>query len=445
MSNRFRTSNVTLGIAYPDGRQPTRLEMDYNSTIINLTGTFVTPVELSAAIDDIDTIIGYYVPSSSFTSGTIISMISGNSDSRYILTGTTLGAIQNLSTSLNNVGGLFLSGLYRGTPYSLIISSSATRQLAVAGAGTAQANIRIADLNAQGGFVSYTSGSALTERYAIGKRSDDVFVISDPVATGDFLQYTSKVTSGTLTLNALTRFGINTTPSIVRFEIQTLSQSNDAVRFYSSNEGNNFWLNPSFGPGAFSPMAQRGDGGIIFYSGSGANTGSFIIAQFSPNAKGIRIDTSGNLGVNLAIPTHPLTVQGDLSSSGQAIFAGGYKMPLVNLSITSSLLSGTQSLRNNLYGVRVPWSGSIAGLSCVSSSVLPTGSLFLRAQINGGDVAGTVLTASTINPFSSFGRGIFTFSAGDIIGVAVNTQNFVQVTGSSAPFIGYFITMWAYM
>ncbi len=497
MSNRFRTSNVTLGVTYPDGRQPTRLETDYGTIFVNLTSSFsdyltssfVTPAELSAAIDDIDAVIGSYVPSSSFTSGTIISMITGNIDNRYILTSSiptrldvryfntasvtttldtryyttasvtttldtryiftasNLGVVQNLSTSFLLNGGLFISGLYRGTSYGLILSSSAFRQIVVAGAGTSQANIRMADINAQGGFVSFTSGAALTEKYSIGKRFDEIFVISDN-SNNDFFQYANRGSSGVISLNSNTRFGINSTPSSYKFEIQSLSQSNDGIHLYSATEGNRLLLNPSFGPGSFSPLMQRGDAGIIFYSGNLSERGAFTIAQWGSAAKGLRIENGGYVGINLISASSPLSVQGDLSSSGQAIFAGGYKVQVVSLSLTSSMLSGTQNLRSNLYGIRVPWSGSIAGLSAVASAVQPVGTMYLRAQIQGGDVAGTILTASSVgvntNPYTAYGRGIFTFSAGDILGVAINTQNFVQSTGTN-PFVGYFITMWAYM
>src|SRR5579859_4192209 len=143
--------------------------------------------------------------------------------------------------------------------------------------------------------------------------------------------------------------------------------------------------------------------------------------------------------------TGSLFVVGDFSSSGQGIFNTGYKSQVLQYLLSSSFLSGNTS-NNGFYGVVLPWSGSIAGMSLIALTAQPNAgsSLYVSARVNGVAVSPT-LTASSVlvNPYTQYSRGNFAFNSGGFIDFSVTSTNFRQA--AAAINLGYLLTIWAYI
>jgi len=66
------------------------------------------------------------------------------------------------------------------------------------------------------------------------------------------------------------------------------------------------YISSNWGSGSYNPYVQANDHGIIFHNGS-TETGQFVISQWSSIAKGLRINTSGNVAM-----ANNLTVTGEV-------------------------------------------------------------------------------------------------------------------------------------
>lgn len=124
---------------------------------------------------------------------------------------------------------------------------------------------------------------------------------------------------GSLGLN----IGFNS-PS-AKLEINTTS-SNDGIYLRNSTTGFLKMMPNTMAVGAFNPLTQAGDGGIIFGSTqqtSGSNTTfGFVLAPWHHSAFGMRMDTAGNIGINKATPTAPLDVNGNIKTTGFILSTG---------------------------------------------------------------------------------------------------------------------------
>lgn len=171
------------------------------------------------------------------------------------------------------------------------------------------------------------------------------------------------------------------------------------------------------------------------------------VAKFAGNQILLQ-SLTGTFSSSLILPDYAsfggmVFASSDLSSSGQAIFNTGYKMVLIQAAMTSSILVGTANV-TRMYGVNVPWSGSLAGICAANIGGAPGGTIYIKPNINSANIttANAVLTASN-NASLAYPRGQIGFGPGSNVAFSYSTVGYTQA--GSTPFVGMNITLWAYM
>lgn len=104
------------------------------------------------------------------------------------------------------------------------------------------------------------------------------------------------------------RVGIGTTSPTYKLHV-TGGSSNDTTPEFVIDGNGSMAFHNGLGQGSYNSIVQAGDMGIIFTDGT-QNTGEFVIAPWATGAKGLRIDSSGNVGINQGSPTFDLDVVG---------------------------------------------------------------------------------------------------------------------------------------
>jgi hypothetical protein len=138
-------------------------------------------------------------------------------------------------------------------------------------------------------------------------------------------------------------------------------------------DGTQWWsLNSNAAAGGYSPLVLSNDHALIYSNGT-ADTGGFTLAQWSNSARGIRIDSSGNVGIGTSSPAQKLDVNGTIKSSAM----------VVSGAVTAASFSGDGS---GLTGIS-SWTGNM------STAIYPT-----------------TVTNSSGTPMVNTGTGTFTFT-----------------------------------
>ena len=105
--------------------------------------------------------------------------------------------------------------------------------------------------------------------------------------------------------------GIGTNSPAALLDIAKPTQDSNTALSISGN--GNLWVNPNPVTGYCNPLVQAGDKAIIFNSGA-VDTGALVIGQWSTSAKGIRINSSGNIGIGVTNPNSKLEIRGSTAS-----------------------------------------------------------------------------------------------------------------------------------
>jgi hypothetical protein len=121
---------------------------------------------------------------------------------------------------------------------------------------------------------------------------------------------TISATAGVLLATSSGNVGINTPTPTVKLQVTTAAQGIDGIVVQNGTQS--LTLRPNSSSGASNPIVQTGDTALIYTTGIG--TGNFVIAPWNNNLSGIRLDSSGNVGIGVSSPGNKLDIA---TGSGQ--------------------------------------------------------------------------------------------------------------------------------
>jgi hypothetical protein len=105
-----------------------------------------------------------------------------------------------------------------------------------------------------------------------------------------------------------------TTDSLARITVQRSAGANYIGEMYGS-DGTQWWMiNSNAGGGSYNPLSTAGDHALIYTNGT-VDTGSLLIAPWSNSNKGIKILSTGNVGIATTSAPLTLTVSGDIAAT----------------------------------------------------------------------------------------------------------------------------------
>ena len=180
--------------------------------------------------------------------------------------------------------------------------------------------------------------------------------------------------------------GIGTNSPIAPLHVQGQSVTNADPELAITGSSGYIYFHNSLTSGSYNGIVSSGDKSIIFSDGT-SGTGSFVIAPWQSNTSGIRINSSGNVGICKASPSTALDVNGTVTATA---FAG----PL------------TGNVTGNVTGNLTGSSGSCTGNSATATN--------LSTNINNWSTNGTISAVVGQLGWKNFGNGhtIFDASAG---------------------------------
>ena len=136
--------------------------------------------------------------------------------------------------------------------------------------------------------------------------------------------YFNTSNSDRVTIDSNGNVGIGVTPSD-KLHVYRSGQGNTGITV-SSDSGSSISLLPNRGSGATNPLTQAGDASINYSAGS-IDTGSLVIGQWSNYSRGIRIDSTGKVGIGTN-PSYTLDVAGSIYATQGLADQTGYNSPL---------------------------------------------------------------------------------------------------------------------
>lgn len=167
-----------------------------------------------------------------------------------------------------------------------------------------------------------------------------------------------------------------------------------------SIDGHWMGIYPSLGGSNWNSIVQAGDQAFI-YSGAGIGTGAFVLASWANGYSGLRIDSSGNVGIGTPFPGAKLEVSGSIKLSANSANSGNSDNSGASVTYADGTVQSTA------------WTGVLSG-GDYAESVNISGN---REAYEPGDVlvidpsaAGRFLKSST--PYATTVTGIYSTKPG---------------------------------
>ena len=207
-----------------------------------------------------------------------------------------------------------------GTVGSSMTSALTVDSLGNVGIGTTAPNEELSVHDGGTDRVGMGVASAVSTLYLGSKANTEAYrTLEFDRSTGNLdINYgnVGSAMTSSLTVNSSGRVGIGTTASLdSRTSVYTTnSNGTDGLRVYGGTGPSNIRIRPAMPDDANNRIIQAGDSGIIFDGGS-VDTGAFVIAPWSTFTTGLRMTSSGNIGIGTDTFTGRLYVSGSSSST----------------------------------------------------------------------------------------------------------------------------------
>jgi prepilin-type N-terminal cleavage/methylation domain-containing protein len=140
--------------------------------------------------------------------------------------------------------------------------------------------------------------------------------------------------------------GIGTATPSSKLHVRTDANLSTGSLTVASPDSSTMMFAPDAAVGNWSPLTQSSDSALIFHSGA-IDTGALTIGQWSASARGMRITSTGNVGIGTASPSTTLSVY---NGNETAALTG------VTQSLTSSGINIVTDYTANNYTPGVFWS-----------------------------------------------------------------------------------------
>ncbi|MFH0947536.1 MAG: hypothetical protein V1833_00855 [Elusimicrobiota bacterium] len=281
-----------------------------------------------------------------------------------------------------------------------------------------------------------------------------VVVRSSMVVIGGGLSGTQtvfQVAGSTMVVRCDGNVGIGTTVPAVKLQVIEGTLNIPAFSVRESATTDNLFIVPNLGAGGYNPMSAAGDMGI-FFTGGAIDTGALVIGQWSNSAKGIKIDSAGNVGIGTAAPASKITVSGGASiGSGYTAIAApangmiiegylgvGTNSPNAKLNVQDgniTVMNGKIGINTSTVGSPLTVNGGVSIGGSYTLLSAPTNGAIIEGNVGIGtsgpvkklDVIGEIKTststASTVSiniagavdtlPASGYSEGTFIYQTSD--------------------------------
>jgi len=135
-----------------------------------------------------------------------------------------------------------------------------------------------------------------------------------------------------------------------RFYVQRSAGKNSTADIFTTDGTQWIQFNSNEAVGSWNTLVQDNDTSLIYSAGSIDNAKSaIVIGPHSASAKGIRINSSGNVGIGVALPTTTLDVRGNINIGNPSLTypASGDKLLFGGSSNTDSLYAFRYNVASN--------------------------------------------------------------------------------------------------
>ena len=230
-----------------------------------------------------------------FTAGTITAALTGNA-STATTAGTVTTAAQTAITSVGTLTALSTSGAVLLNGAAQIGGSSSAVCIQYTGGGT------------QYGITMRPGTDSTTVLNIMNAAGTSVGSISQTATTATFNGALNGAASSNVLKAGDTMTGV--------LNISTgggVASSSKHINLVNGT-GYELFLIPRAAGGAYNGLTAAGDSLIAFTTGT-QDTGALVIGPWSATAKGIRIDSSGNVGIGATSTTYKLQVVGSFAAT----------------------------------------------------------------------------------------------------------------------------------
>jgi len=249
------------------------------------------------------------------------------------------------------------------------------------------------------------AGSSAIPNYGLGAPGSNFVSL---VGFGGLSYYTNQLER--MRIDQSGNVGIATTTTGLRLTVFTSNaNSTDGLLIRGGATTSNVLIRPAMTAGANNGIVQTGDSGIIFDKNA-ENTGAFVIAPWASGTSGIRMDSSGNVGIGTSSPAAKL----DILTAASTNFLVGFGANLDNYYTAGG--SGVHVFRNGLTERARITSGGLA--------------TFFVTNNDGLQVASNATAGTSFANFVGRHSALSTVSPGTISFVVWNNGNVVNTNNS---------------